>query len=689
MRRYLIFGIILSGLFFGAWAQEVNLAAERDLQKPIRVWLKMTPLRDVLREISQQTGVSLRCQDAIQHEKVAIFVEQRPAHEVLTQLAKTLRYAWRKREGGGYMLYVPDETRLFQERLSRAEQEFKRKQLQRAAQLARELVKLTPEQVRSEMSLLYALAEKEPLTAEQQLRFELLNALLPREDDVGDGVERYDYNSGFAAVHCLAKLSEAAIRALSRGEAVGFSSRPAKGAYPLPAGALFPGYMRDTTPVQVRLRNEQGEEEETYIQVPVPNNPDYCGVWLRLSPSESRLEYALYSWSARIQSTTGDINLGSLAQVEHPYLRIWREWATPLEQLSKRLPDQARLVNPENPELTFPQYRWNPLQGVQTRLFGKITCADALEWLAFTRRLPVIADAYRTASVILGVNELQHQPTLVLRALDERMWLRMDESGYLLGRVKSYWLLRRYELPEDWIRPLEQKYARQGYLDWMDYIDLAGKLNETQARYYNRRYVVFYDQPLTLFDWTPMERSLPALRFLASLPKPLLERALVSREWLRVELLPPLAQRRFQEAIADTFPSPERLIPPDAPLPEAEPVRTFGELWGASEREPIDPDTPEGVLAFRLQELQTRYLALESAGGSVQTYMEDDTPQGAAFTVPEILKQEMEQHPGSQLRRVQVRELRVVLVAPKHITIYSLEQPRIETIEAESKRQVQ
>jgi hypothetical protein len=674
---------------FGAWAQEANLAAERDLQKPVRVWLKMTPLRDVLREISQQTGVSLRCQDAIQHEKVAIFVEQRPAHEVLTQLAKTLRYAWRKREENGYMLYVPDETRFADERLSRAEQELKRKQLQRAVQLARELVKLTPEQVPSELRPLYALLEKELLTAEQYLRLNLLSALLPREYDIGDGTKRYDYDSAFAAVHCLAKLPETAIRALLRGEAVGFSSRPANGAYPLPATALFPSHMRDTMPMQVRLRNEQGEEEEIYIQVPAPNNPDYGSVWLRLSPNESRLEYALYSWSARLRFTTGSIDLGSLAQADHPYLREWREWATPLEQISKRLPNQVRSVNPENPELTFPQYRWHALHGGQTRLFGKITCADALEWIAFTRRLPVIADAYRTASVILGVNALQHQPMMVLRALEARMWLRMDESGYLLGRVKSYWLLRRYELPEDWLRPLEQKYARQGYLDWTDYIDLAGKLNESQARYYSRRDGVFYDPPLTLFDWTPMERSLPALRFLASLPKPLLERALASREWLRAELLPPLAQRRFQEAIADTFPSPELLIAPDVPLPEAEPVRTFGELWGASEREPIDLGTSEGVFAFRLQELQTRYLGLENAGGIINAYTEDDTPQGAAFTVPEILQQEMEQHPGSRLRRVQVRELRVVLVAPKRITIYSLEQPRIEAIEAESKRQVQ
>lgn len=77
-----------------AWAHasaQVNLADEPRLQRPITLWLKMEPLRDVLRTASRQTGVALRCQDAIQHQKVSIFVENRPAAEILTQLASLFR----------------------------------------------------------------------------------------------------------------------------------------------------------------------------------------------------------------------------------------------------------------------------------------------------------------------------------------------------------------------------------------------------------------------------------------------------------------------------------------------------------------------------------------------------------------------------------------------------------------------
>jgi hypothetical protein len=49
-------------------------------------------------------------------------VEDRPAAEILTQLASLFRYAWRK-DGEAYVLYVPDETRQQEESVLRAGRE--------------------------------------------------------------------------------------------------------------------------------------------------------------------------------------------------------------------------------------------------------------------------------------------------------------------------------------------------------------------------------------------------------------------------------------------------------------------------------------------------------------------------------------------------------------------------------------
>jgi len=675
-------GMILSGLLGCALAQEVDLRREPKLQQPIRVWLKLESLRDALRHISQQTGVTLRCQDAIQHEKVAIFVENRPAHEILTQLAKTLRYAWRTREEGGYTLYVPDETRLQEERLARAEQEFKRKQLRCAVQIAREVAKLPLDEARRELSRLFDLLEKGTLTAEQGLRVNLLTTLMPREDDLGDGRTHYAYHSGYTLTRCLAALPESGVNALTRGEVVGFSSRPAQGVYRLPSDALFPDHMRDTEPVLVRRPNESGEEEETYLQIPVPYNPELCGLWLRLSPHESRIECALYRWGARLQTDQTSLELPTLAHAEHPYLRPWREWATPPEQWSKRLPKALRQLSPENPELTFPVYRWNALRLSPNVAWGKITCADALEWLAFTCRLPVVADAYRTAGVYASVPRLQNEPLATLRALSERLWLRFDESGYLLARTKDFWSLRRHELPEDWLRPLEQKYAQQGYLDWRDYIERAGRLTEAQARYLSRPRAEFYDPPLTRFEWEPMERGLPALRFLAALPKPVLERVLASDTWLTSETLTPLQQRRFAEAMREAFPPPEQLMDPSVQLPESDSVLPHRALWTADFLDkpvlPADLPSPAGV---RVRTLAGRHIALEDNSGTITAFARDDAPADTTtVNLPEFLRTQLEQSPEMRPCRVYVRQLQIVFVTPTRSVVYQLGQPRYEPL---------
>jgi hypothetical protein len=82
--------LVVVSCWLQATAQPAELSQDPPLQRRITVWLKMEPLRDALRTIGKQTGVALRCQDAIAEEKVAIFVRDRPAHEMLTQLAGAL-----------------------------------------------------------------------------------------------------------------------------------------------------------------------------------------------------------------------------------------------------------------------------------------------------------------------------------------------------------------------------------------------------------------------------------------------------------------------------------------------------------------------------------------------------------------------------------------------------------------------
>jgi benzoyl-CoA reductase/2-hydroxyglutaryl-CoA dehydratase subunit BcrC/BadD/HgdB len=117
MRFWMVFAWLSSALLL-ATAQETVLTDDA-LQKPITVWQRLASLAEVLEDIRNQTGVPLRCQDALRETKLAVYVQNRPAREILEQIAALFELRWRRDEDGSYVLYLPDETRRALERALR------------------------------------------------------------------------------------------------------------------------------------------------------------------------------------------------------------------------------------------------------------------------------------------------------------------------------------------------------------------------------------------------------------------------------------------------------------------------------------------------------------------------------------------------------------------------------------------
>jgi hypothetical protein len=226
---------------------QTTLADEPRLQPRITLWLKMEPLRDVLRTVSKQTGVSLRCQDAIQHHKVSVFVEDRPAGEILTQLAALFRYAWR-RDGGEYVLYVPDETRQQEEGVLRAAREARVRALQDVIRFAREAVKNPPAEAEDDDSYWNPPQPSEDAPPEEWSRWSVYwyrpwEATREYAQKRGNFPEWISEDAVLLAL--LAKMPPQAERALLNGQVVGFSTRPMSGVYPMPAEIIAPHYIRE------------------------------------------------------------------------------------------------------------------------------------------------------------------------------------------------------------------------------------------------------------------------------------------------------------------------------------------------------------------------------------------------------------------------------------------------------------
>jgi hypothetical protein len=553
--------LVVVSCWLQATAQPAELSQDPLLQKRITVWLKMEPLRDALRTIGKQTGVALRCQDAIAEEKVAIFVRERPAHEILTQLAGALRYAWRKDEDA-YVLYVPDETRQAEEKAAREIREQRARKLREILQAARELAAVPVQQRIALRKKIWESPEETEKALKPSWR-ELIYVMAPVSEmraigdpTAGDHLHEetgvYSYMLPGVAWMCLASLPERGVNALIRGEWVGFSSKPAEGVYLFPPEVRLPLIMRNTITDLTKAPVETDAE---------PQNPELVGMWTRYHPRKGFVEYRLASVCKRRFINSNGVNDSvqiyfedrylthmSIDALEARVLDYWAQWATPTEALKEalkaRLSSTVKLPPP-------PQY--------PSRAFARedLTTADMLEQIARLTNAPIIADAFRTARV------KAHDPRLrldfIIEDLSEELWLRWDKSGYLLGRHQRYWERRPAEMPEAWLRPLEEKY-RQRTLELWDYVELAGKMTQEQIDS-----LYYVDQPLTQFDLTPLEDCLPALRFLASL-NAIQRRVLASGAWLPAAQLTPPQQRRFAEALGDRFPPLQQLfrepIPP-------------------------------------------------------------------------------------------------------------------------------
>jgi hypothetical protein len=553
--------VVLAIAYVGAQvtAQPADLSQDPLLQRRITAWLKMEPLRDALRTIGKQTGVALRCQDAIADEKVAIFVRERPAHEILTQLAGALRYAWRRDEDA-YVLYVPDETRQAEEQLRRELADLRRQAIRDWIQAVREALQIPPEQRRQLKEQFRQ--SSQPLTPQQEVFREVVRDLAPLLVPISEGDGEPEIREIRMAIEpiyqCLVTLPDSALDALEKGQVIGFSTKPPRGVYPIPTSVSFLPCLMDI----VSEYDGQGVRSRAE-----PTLPEFAGFWIRRLPHRRDMMVQIVG----IQRARW-IEAGRVSEEKHlmqmkmsvllplmPYLRdsafgqFWERWTTPLEALQERLPERA-VKRP-----FYDAYTEAQLAGKRLSL-AEPTTADGLERLALIAEVPIISDAYRVAS-FYRLQESAFAPRQLARELASYLWLRWDESGYLLARHRNYLGYRSVELPEAWLRPLETKYD-EGRLTMDDFIDLAGKLSDEQAQ---RLWGEGEPIPINArFDSVVFVNCLPALRFLASLDARQ-RRALAAGEWLPLRTMTPLQRRRFAEATRGAFPPPDALF--NQPLP--------------------------------------------------------------------------------------------------------------------------
>jgi hypothetical protein len=569
MRFWMVFAWLSSALLL-AVAQETVLTDDA-LHKPITVWQRLASLAEVLQDIRNQTGVPLRCQDALRETKLAVYVQNRPAREILEQIASLFGLRWRRDEDGSYVLYLPDETRRALERAQRDDRAATERALREMLRITREWLRLPPEaraeaiaqHLRSQAYpadmpysayLMEQAAAKRQMTPEQRVKALVADYLSdyspqgeppkPKRDTFSEA----DTHGGL--LHCLSEAGDTAIDRLLEGHTLGFSTRPTPDALPLPPRVLLPFWMRhaqlgDESVLQFDAASGQFTEAR-----PLPN-PDWGGYWVRLSAWGDSLEYEvvalrIYELDGKTQKFLNKVDY-QLYLPHQEYLaetetwRQWEVWATPMEDWTERLKERTPL---ERPKPTVNNER-------------PLLAADALEWLAWHTGYPVISDASRY--VPAQYRDALDNPRALLTLLSNDLWLRFDPSGYLLARHKRFWMLNRFEIPERLVRPLEAKWLAWQWLSLDDYATLAAAITDAQARGFTRVRQRGSIQFWTAFDNDPLYWELPALRFWASLSAAQRQRALAG-EWIPESALTLPQRKLFRAALYRDFPPHEQLL---------------------------------------------------------------------------------------------------------------------------------
>ena len=570
MRFWMVFAWLSSALLL-AVAQETVLTDDA-LHKPITVWQRLASLAEVLEDIRNQTGVPLRCQDALREMKLAVYVQNRPAREILEQIASLFGLRWRRDDDdGSYVLYLPDETRRALERALRDDRAATERALREMLRIAREWLRLPPEaraeaiaqHLRSQAYpadmpysayLMEQAAAKRQMTPEQRVKALVADYLSdyspqgeppkPKRDTFSEA----DTHGGL--LHCLSEAGDTAIDRLLEGHTLGFSTRPTPDALPLPPRVLLPFWMRhaqlgDESVLQFDAASGQFTEAR-----PLPN-PDWGGYWVRLSAWGDSLEYEvvalrIYELDGKTQKFLNKVDY-QLYLPHQEYLaetetwRQWEVWATPMEDWTERLKERTPL---ERPKPTVNNER-------------PLLAADALEWLAWHTGYPVISDASRY--VPAQYRDALDNPRALLTLLSNDLWLRFDPNGYLLARHKRFWTLNQFEIPERFVRPLEAKWLAWQWLTLDDYATLAAAITDEQARGFTRMRRSGSIQFCTAFDNDPLYYKLPALRFWASLSAAQRQRALAG-EWIPESALTLPQRKLFRAALYRDFPPHEQLL---------------------------------------------------------------------------------------------------------------------------------
>lgn len=489
----------------GALGQAAELPQSPVLQKPVSLRLIMRPLREAIEQIASQTGGTLGVAKSIEQYKITLVVRERPAWQTLQLIAQVYGLEWRSDESEKYYLTEPTQTRAQRQRAQQAELQA----LQRAL-----TERLQSYQRAAQTDFLTLRQRIESIDAERaQLEERQPPDWIDRASQLA--TERAQIGAAGESLLCylLGVLSREwtrdQLRRLWNGQPLLASTTQLADAQPLPEATLR--WLAAWSPA--------------YAERP----PQSAQMVIQWNPSKKVLSLAIVARSG--EESLSFVETISLAPPDAPSAKPPKPLPESIAQTPlRRMPNEP----PPNP----------PYWGKQ------FTLAEQLAWLADHTDLNIVADAFRLPAsapaperTALTVGDWVQQ-ALAAGGLE----IESPQEGWLMARHHNQAELLASEIDEPTLERFESRAATGLTID--DYAELAYLLTPAQQ--------LRMETPngfALRFDPAPLQSSVPALRFWASLTSNQ-KQAAQERQPLQYLQLSTAQQRLFWEAIENALLNP-------------------------------------------------------------------------------------------------------------------------------------
>lgn len=431
-----------------AYEKDAKVVDSR-LFKPMTLRLKAASLEDLAAELERQTGVSLQASRGVADEKVTAFVVDRPARDVMREVARLFHYIWARTGSEGayrYQLIQDLKSQLTEEELRRNDVDQALLALHGKMGDFRPLLNQSPRELRDQ-------AER----ATGDTRDRLIEA-----SRMWGGMQAYQ------------RLTPAQIRLLHSGEALHFTTQGS------PLQFNPGGLSEDSLPKDWHesLTDSLGPGLTTFGEGVTPGS---LTPWVGLRLDRSHLgEVALkYDASVMLPDGGGRGVEMTLASAKSPSVQkpdnasLNRKWRTS-PTFTRRVSFSPDLSCPRS----GPKAAAKPLEGPgwsEYREFQEPHASSADVWEAVHRAtgLPVIADSYTRLIPATAVT-VKDQPLFdALCRAGDVMGVRWQKDGdFLLARSTGYFWDKLKEVPNRQLMRWRQHREENGGLPLDDVLEM-------------------------------------------------------------------------------------------------------------------------------------------------------------------------------------------------------------------------